>query len=163
MRYVRLSAACLALMLSTAALQAWAAEPPAGATETKVVWGTLTTEDGKTTYPLDKPTMVLGNAPPADVVIADASVAAQHVRFTYLNGVVHIEDLGSRHGTLLNGTALKKGKPMRILTKSSVSPGAVTLNFDFGVRPALIAPTQPLPPKAKGSAKSGKTKPGKAK
>jgi predicted component of type VI protein secretion system len=114
-------------------------------------WGKLSTLDGKTTWPLDKTAMVVGTGE-ADVVVQDATVSPQQARLAYKDGIVTIEDLGSKFGTLLDGTQVKKGKPMRILQPAQLSLGALQLKFEFGVRPKLLPPTQP-------PAKSGKAKP----
>jgi hypothetical protein len=149
----RLLRTSLALLSLTVALPALAATPKpavdAQAAEPAPPWGRLVSEDGKTAYPLDKDVVIVGNAAPADVVIDDKTVAPRQIRLTYKGGLVTVEELGSRFGTLLNGTALKKGKAVRILVKSQLALGAVTLNFEFGTRPGMVPPSQPLPPKAK--------------
>lgn len=142
----------VALLLLTCALPTWAGETDAPA-DAEQPWGRLVSPDGKTVYPLQKDVVIVGSAAPADVVIADKTVAPQQLKLTYKAGVVQVEDLGSRYGTLLNGTALKKGKAVRILVKSQLDLGAVTLSFEFGSRPAMLPPSQPLP-KAKVPAKS---------
>ena len=121
------------------------------------VWGKLTTLDGKTSYPLEKSEIIVGSAPTADVVLKDATVSARHLRLRYADGYVQVEDLGSRDGTLLDGTLLKKGKPSTILQKGNVSPGAVSLVFTYGERPALLSPVgaaKAAPEKGKGSKKT---------
>jgi hypothetical protein len=122
-------------------------------------WGKLSTLDGKTSWPLDKPAVVVGGGA-VDVVVQDATVSAQQVRLAYKDGVVTIEDLGSKFGTLLDGTQLKKGKPMRILQPAQLSLGALQLKFEFGVRPKLLPPTQApsKAAKAKPKAPAGKGK-----
>lgn len=158
----------LTRLITTAALllavPAAAAEPqPASAKEKEAAapWGRLLAADGKTAYDLTKATVIVGSAAPADVILADATVAAQHLRLTFKDGVVLAEDMGGKFGTLLNGTALKKGKPVRIATRSSLALAAVTVTFEFGSRPVLMPPTQAAP---KGSKDKSKASPqGKAK
>lgn len=130
------------------------------------MWGKLISSDGRITYPLDKPSMTIGSDATCGVVLHDPSVAGQHARLTYSDGYVDVEDLGSRTGTLVAGTAVKPGKPFRILQAVEVDVGAVTLKFEFGERPALLPPSgksqpakKPAPgkPPAKGAgAKSPK-------
>lgn len=114
------------------------------------VWGKLVSADGKTMYPLEKPVVVIGSDAKADVVLAHATVSARHCRLTYKDGHVMAEDLGSRFATLLDGTALKKGKQSEVFQKSDLALGAVSLTFEFGERPALLKPlTSPKPAPAK--------------
>ena len=111
-------------------------------------WGRLVTADGKQRWELTKPVLIVGSDANADVMIGDKTVSAQHAKFTHADGVISIEDLGSKSGTLAAGTALKRGKPFRVLQPVDVALGAVLLRFEFGERPALIPPTQ-APPKGK--------------
>ncbi|MSQ82384.1 MAG: FHA domain-containing protein [Myxococcales bacterium] len=111
-------------------------------------WGRLVTVDGKQRWELTKPVLIVGSDANADVVISDKTVTAQHAKFSHADGVISIEDLGSKSGTLAAGTALKRGKPFRVLQPVDVALGAVLLRFEFGERPALIPPTQ-APPKGK--------------
>lgn len=125
------------------------------------VWGKLTTADGKTSYPLEKAEIIVGSAPSADVVLQDPSIAARHLRLRYADGYVQVEDLGSRDGTLLDGNLLKKGRPVTIQQKGNLTPGAVSLVFSYGERPALLSPVgaaKAAPDKGKGAKK---TKPAK--
>ncbi len=144
----------LRFCLVVAALAALAAAPVQAAP-----WGKLVAADGKTSYPLDKPEVVVGSDVKADVVLQDATVSARHCRLTYKDGHVQVEDLGSKFATLLDGTELKKGKSAEVFQKSSLSLGAVSLTFEFGERPALLKPLQPAkaaPDKHKGAKKDAK-------
>ena len=51
---------------------------------------------------------VVGRAPDADVVVDDRQVSRKHATLRLASGVLSIEDLGSRNGTLVNGRALMK-------------------------------------------------------
>ncbi len=60
--------------------------------------------DGATTVPIAKgKTVVIGRAPPADVVIPDPGLSRQHARFTWADDGIWVEDLGSTNGTKKNG------------------------------------------------------------
>jgi pSer/pThr/pTyr-binding forkhead associated (FHA) protein len=114
--------------------------------------------------------VVVGSAEGSGVVVRHPSVSAQHARLTYKDGAVHLEDLGSRSGTLAAGALVKKGKPFRILQPMELAFGAVTLKFDFGERPKVLPPSQKrMDAKGRGKAKAGKAAggsgglPGKAK
>ena len=143
----------LALVAHALAFGAQAApKPPAGVAKKpaveKVVWGRLVLDNGKTVHLLDKPAVVVGNVAGAgvDLVIAHPTLSARHCRLAYADGRVTIEDLGSRHGTLLAGMALVKGKPLPILQKTTLTLAAVPMDFEFGERPAFIRPPGDPPP-----------------
>ena len=47
--------------------------------------------------------LVVGRAPGCEILLPYAKVSRQHARFTRMSGVIAVEDLGSRHGTQVNG------------------------------------------------------------
>ena len=59
----------------------------------------------------DRP-LVIGRASDADVVLADRFISRYHARFFREGDDLMVEDLGSRNGTLVNGTAIQR--PTRI-------------------------------------------------
>lgn len=128
----------------------------------KTVWGRLIAANG-VGIELSKPSIVVGSSPAADAVLADRTVSPQHARLTYADGRAFLEDLGSKYGTLVAGSAVKKGdKPRPIAQKTDLAFGAVSYTFEFGVRPALIPPLQALPTsKGKTKAATPKTAPAK--
>ncbi len=156
------TAALLTAGLGHAGLALAADPPPAKAEAAAPAWGKLLSSDRKLAYPLDKPEVVVGSDPACGVVVHEGSVSPQHAKLVYKDGVVTIEDMGSKSGTLVAGTALKKGKPFRILQPTEVDVGAVTLYFEWGERPALLAPTQ-KPAPSKGKAAPSKPADGKKK
>lgn len=54
----------------------------------------------------------------SDILVADGTLSRRHARLTLKDGVVFIEDLGSRNGTRVNGEAI---------TRTAVQPGAEIL------------------------------------
>lgn len=143
----------LAVVAQAFAITALAApKPTTGAARKpavqRVAWGRLVLDNGKTVHLLDKPSVVVGNVAGAgaDIVIAHPTVSPRHCRIRYADGRVTIEDLGSRHGTLLAGMALVKGKPVPILQKTTLTLAAVPMDFEFGERPAFIRPSGDPPP-----------------
>lgn len=156
------TAALLTAGLATASSALAADPPPAKAEAAAPAWGKLLSSDRKLAYPLDKPEVIVGSDAACGVVVHDGSVAPQHAKLVYKDGAVTIEDLGSKSGTLVAGTTLKKGKPFRIVQPVEIDVGAVTLYFEWGERPALLPPTQKAAPaKQKPGAEQGK--PGKPK
>jgi pilus assembly protein CpaF len=60
------------------------------------------------TVPLaDGAAVTLGRGAGCDVVLASGAVSRQHARVRCVGGVAAVEDLGSSHGTLVNGELLK--------------------------------------------------------
>jgi signal transduction histidine kinase/CheY-like chemotaxis protein/HPt (histidine-containing phosphotransfer) domain-containing protein len=51
--------------------------------------------------------LVLGRAPDSDGVLADPAISRRHARFSWREGEAWIEDLGSRHGTFVNGRRIQ--------------------------------------------------------
>ena len=54
--------------------------------------------------------VMVGRAPPAEVVVEDMTISRRHARFRYIEGHVEVEDLGSRNGTLVHGARVNKSK-----------------------------------------------------
>ncbi len=136
--------------------------PEAKASEAKAaVWGKLISADGAQTFELSGAEVLVGTEEICKVKLADKTVAGQHARLTYRDGVIEVHDLGSRGGTLVAGTAVKPGKAFRILQPVELTFGAASLNFAFGERPDLIGPTQKAR-QAKTPAAASKSAPAKA-
>jgi hypothetical protein len=57
------------------------------------------------TLPL-RPVNLLGRAPESTIVLNDDSIAAQHARLSFRDGVWWLEDMGSHTGTMLNNLLL---------------------------------------------------------
>ena len=53
-------------------------------------------------------TLVIGRAPPADVVIPDPGLSRQHARITWGEDGIWVEDLGSTNGTKKNGEKITR-------------------------------------------------------
>jgi DNA-binding NtrC family response regulator len=62
--------------------------------------------------------LVIGREPPSHVVVADRSLSRQHARFSWTDGEIVVEDLGSTNGTLVGGERI---------TRRIVRPGEVIL------------------------------------
>jgi serine phosphatase RsbU (regulator of sigma subunit) len=56
---------------------------------------------------LNVPKAILGRHPECEVVLDQGAVSRQHAQITQLDGEYFIEDLRSRNGTLVNGTAVQ--------------------------------------------------------
>ena len=129
-------------------------------------WGKLVSSQDKKVYWLVGDKVTVGSNPRSSVVIAHSSVSAKHVEMTHKNGVVYIKDVGSQFGTLVAGTALKKGRKMQLFQRTTLSLGAIDLTFDWGDRGRVIAPLRksrkPPPKKKVNKAATKKPAPAKA-
>ncbi|GEM_PF-2654302 len=119
-------------------------------------WGKLVMPDGKTVHTLDKNVVIVGSSKRATVRINHPTLSPKHIRLTHKKGVVFVEDLGSRLGTLVAGTELKKGKRMQLFQKTLLSLGALNLSFQWGDRGKLIAPLRKSRPDPKAKQKAAK-------
>ncbi len=80
--------------------------------------------------------LLVGRALPADVVVDDMTISRQHARFTYRDGCVEVEDLGSRNGTLVRGmrvtsAQLRNGDDVRL------GGVAISIHLREGTEPPL--------------------------
>jgi DNA-binding NtrC family response regulator len=81
-------------------------------------------------------TILVGRAPPADLVVEDMTISRQHARFVYRDGHVEVEDLGSRNGTLVRGmrvshAQLRSGDDVRL------GGVAISIHLRGGAEPPL--------------------------
>lgn len=167
---------CVVLGVATAPAQVSAAPAPAEAARANavaapggaaaaparaVVWGKLTAAEGGKVYDLSGAEVTIGTDAACQVQLADKTVAPRHAKLTYAEGVIEVHDLGARGGTLVAGTAVKMGKPFRLLQPVELTFAAATVQFAFGERPSMLAPTQK--PAASGKARANKAAPVKAK
>ncbi|HWD37428.1 MAG TPA: FHA domain-containing protein [Fimbriimonas sp.] len=60
-----------------------------------------------------------------DIAIVDGRVSRRHAQFTYNNGVLALEDLGSTNGTKVDGTALSVGQKKELKGGEKISFGGV--------------------------------------
>jgi hypothetical protein len=94
----------------------------AGAANLTVTWEA----DGRTQHKSFANTFTLGRDPACEVYFDDDMVSRRHARLFVERGVWHVEDLGSRNGTRLNG---------EVVHRSAVENGAELVLYPGG--PAL--------------------------
>ncbi len=63
----------------------------------------------------------IGRAPDQDIVIDDPAVSRAHARLFWRNGYLYLEDLGSKHGTLVNGNRL--AEPHQLADRDEIQFG----------------------------------------
>lgn len=71
--------------------------------------------------------IIIGRDPDCECVLVDETISARHVRFAYHHGQWWVEDLGSRNGTGLNGTALTT--PAIVVHGDAIQCGNTTLKI----------------------------------
>ena len=58
-------------------------------------------------YPLSDKEMVIGRSPTCDIVLSEPTVSRRHARISSRGGRHFLEDLGSQHGTVVNGELIR--------------------------------------------------------
>ncbi len=77
--------------------------------------------------PLGKMPCLVGRSPQADFVLCEDSVSRQHARLQVRDGKVHIEDLNSSNGVLVNGSRVETAL---LLPTDDVRLGGYTLSIE---------------------------------
>ncbi|GAB4441262.1 MAG: hypothetical protein OHK0015_38360 [Chloroflexi bacterium OHK40] len=84
---------------------------------TPVPWGTLRLVDGPgapATFTLTGSSVTIGRGRGCEVRLPDdTAVSRRHARLSLRDGIVLLEDLGSSHGTMLDGTPVSGPAPLR--------------------------------------------------
>ena len=91
-------------------------------------WGHLQTDEGR--LPLRDNRLIIGRADTADVRVHDDSVSRRHAVLWREGGDVHVHDLGSANGTLVNGKAISR--PTVIRGEDSLILGEVAARMVLG-------------------------------
>lgn len=92
----------------------------------------LVTPDG-TAHVLASETL-LGRAVTSDIVLADPSVSSRHARIIAPDAsTYHVEDLGSTHGTWLNGRMIAPHERVRLAAGDTLRLGETDLQFQGSI------------------------------
>ncbi len=78
-------------------------------------------------------TFVIGRSSKADLTIADRSMSRMHTRLFLTEGAWHVEDLGSRNGTLIGGRPVEQ--PVRVGHGSVIQVGSTSITLREASRP----------------------------
>lgn len=73
--------------------------------------------------------VIVGRAPGADIVIAAGYVSGRHARFQLMGENLFIEDLGSKNGTVVNGSYVDDPVPVR--DKDTIAVGDVIIRARY--------------------------------
>ncbi len=110
--------------------------------------------DSQSSSTVMKDTFVIGRAPTCDVVIDHPQVSREHIRVEYKNEKLYIIDLGSSHGSSINGKTLtaKKSYPHSasdelILAKKAakITINQISKPQPFSIQPELSSPDFSMP------------------
>jgi len=94
----------------------------------------VTTDGSPFDHALDGESFVVGRSSKADLTVPDRSMSRMHARFYLDNGAWHVEDLGSRNGTLLGGRPVND--PAKIGHGSVMQVGSTSITLRETTRPA---------------------------
>jgi sigma-B regulation protein RsbU (phosphoserine phosphatase) len=63
-------------------------------------------------HPVEGDSVVIGRSTRCDLALADRFLSRRHARLLRIGNVWHVEDLGSRNGTFVNGTRVSEATPV---------------------------------------------------
>jgi pSer/pThr/pTyr-binding forkhead associated (FHA) protein len=69
--------------------------------------------------------ILVGRAPSADLRLGDPRISRLHARIEMRNDGVYVEDLGSRNGTLVDGSAISEPRRLEVDDELTVGPAAL--------------------------------------
>lgn len=72
---------------------------------------------------------LIGRTADCDVMLDEGTVSKHHARITWSRKEATLEDLGSRNGTLLNGSKLPAGVPRKLVDNDAIDFGGVMVLF----------------------------------
>lgn len=110
-------------------IPAWPAPPRPGGS---AAWGRLTIiggQGGGSTFDLILPETIIGRSSEAAISLAnDPTLSRRHARITHRGAQIIIEDLGSSHGTFVNGRRITA--PTLLQPGDQISLGQTALRFE---------------------------------
>jgi serine phosphatase RsbU (regulator of sigma subunit) len=94
----------------------------------------VTTDGSPFDHALEGESFVIGRSSKADLTIPDRSMSRMHARLYLDDGVWHVEDLGSRNGTVLGGRPV--ADPARVGHGAVMQIGSTSITLREATRPA---------------------------
>jgi pSer/pThr/pTyr-binding forkhead associated (FHA) protein len=101
----------------------------------------LAPEQGRGTFSLRLP-FAAGRAPDAKLRIQHERVSRRHCEFFEQEGTVHVRDLGSTNGTMVDDVPVDPALPMALAPGAVIRLGHVSIRIDYD--PFAEAPTMAL-------------------
>lgn len=84
--------------------------------------------------------LCIGREPTNEIVVVDAGVSRQHARVLLHNGMVWVQDVGSRNGVFVNGNRVPDHKQIKTGDKVTVGINVFQLAMQPRGTPALASP-----------------------
>jgi pSer/pThr/pTyr-binding forkhead associated (FHA) protein len=81
-------------------------------------------------YPFESESVVVGRSSTSDLVLADKFLSRQHARLFMDSGRMMVEDLGSRNGTLLNGSPVQRPTQVDVGDTIKISGSVIKVQDD---------------------------------
>lgn len=78
-------------------------------------------------HPLEGDSIVIGRSSECDLVLEDRFLSRRHTRLFQLDGDWMVEDMGSRNGTILNGTVVDKPTKVKFGDRLQLSGSSVSI------------------------------------
>lgn len=97
-----------------------AATPPGSPVHHRLIWG-------EREIALHEGENILGRTPEAALWVDHGSVSRRHARLTVRDGTAQLEDLGSRHGTFVDGAQIHEPTPLQ--DGARIGLGSVSMIF----------------------------------
>ncbi len=96
------------------------------------------------TYEVTPAGLCIGREPTCEIVVTDAGVSRQHARVLLHNGMVWVQDVGSRNGVFVNGNRVPDHKQIKTNDKVSVGINVFQLAMQARTSPGPTLPPVPV-------------------
>lgn len=94
--------------------------------------------------PVDKPEIIIGREPSADVFIDNSGISRWHAKIAMTGDGFEVMDNGSSNGTFVNGYQLKKAQPLK--NGDEIQVGKFSLTYLANQGPSfVVTPNQRVP------------------
>jgi serine phosphatase RsbU (regulator of sigma subunit) len=90
-------------------------------------------------YPFESDSVIVGRSSTSDLVLADKFLSRQHARLFMQDDFMMVEDLGSRNGTLLNGSQIQA--PTRVEAGDVIKVSGSVMSVQDSDHPSASAPS----------------------
>jgi sigma-B regulation protein RsbU (phosphoserine phosphatase) len=90
-------------------------------------------------YPFEAESVIVGRSSTSDLVLADKFLSRQHARLFMQDGGMMVEDLGSRNGTLLNGSQIQQ--PTRVEAGDVIKVSGSVMSVQDSEHPSASPPS----------------------
>ena len=96
-------------------------------------------------YEITATGLCIGREPTNEIVVTDAGVSRQHARVILHNGMIWVQDVGSRNGVFVNGNRVPDHKQVKPGDKITVGANIFALTMQERKPLAATMPATPPP------------------